>query len=78
MDGGFWTLGMTVDSALSPGAPAGHQVNSAITGKPSTATNWLCLIRTMFRAPHIATISPHKFSSVMLNIKTLAYIIRLS
>jgi hypothetical protein len=28
-----------VDSALSPGAPAGHQANSAITGEPSTATN---------------------------------------
>jgi hypothetical protein len=51
-----------VDSSLSPGAQAGHQANSAITGKPSTATNWLCLVRTIFRAPHIATLSPHKFS----------------
>jgi hypothetical protein len=52
----------TVDSALSPGAPAGHQANSAITSKPSTATNWMCLVRTLFRAPHITTFSPHKFS----------------
>jgi hypothetical protein len=51
-----------VDTALSPGAPAGHQANSAITGKPSTATNWMCLVRTLFRAPHITTLSPHKFS----------------
>jgi hypothetical protein len=51
-----------VDSALSPGAPAGHQANSAITGKPSTATNWMCLVRNLFRAPHITTLIPHKFS----------------
>jgi hypothetical protein len=51
-----------VDSALSPSAPAGHQANLAITGKPSTATNWLCLVRTIFCAPHITTFSPHKFS----------------
>jgi hypothetical protein len=56
------TLQGFVDSALSPGAPAGHQANSAITGKPSTATNCRCLVRTIFRAPHITTISPHKFS----------------
>jgi hypothetical protein len=40
-----------VDSALSPGTPAGHRVNSAMAGKPSTATKWLCLVRTLFRAP---------------------------
>jgi hypothetical protein len=51
-----------VDSALSPGAPVGQQANSAITDKPSTATNWLCLVGTLFRAPHITTLSPHKFS----------------
>jgi hypothetical protein len=51
-----------IDSALSPGTPASHQANSAITGKPSTATNLLCLVRTIFRAPHIASLSPHKFS----------------
>jgi hypothetical protein len=51
-----------VDSALSPGSPAGHQANLATTGKPSTATNWMCLLRTLLRAPHITTLSPHKFS----------------
>jgi hypothetical protein len=51
-----------VDSTLSPGPPASHQANSAITGKPSTSTNWLCLVRTLFHAPHIAPLSPHKFS----------------
>jgi hypothetical protein len=51
-----------VDSALSPGAPAGYQANSAITGKTSTATNWLRLVRTIFCAPHITTLSPHKLS----------------
>jgi hypothetical protein len=51
-----------VDSALSPGTPAGQQANSAITEKPSTATNWLCLARTLFRTPKITTLSPHKFS----------------
>jgi hypothetical protein len=51
-----------LDSALSPGAPADQQVISAITDKPSTATKWLCLVRTLFRAPHITTISPNKFS----------------
>jgi hypothetical protein len=51
-----------VDSALSPSAPAGQQANSAITDTPSTATNWLCLVRTLFHAPHITIISPHKFS----------------
>jgi hypothetical protein len=30
-----------VDSALSPGVPAGHHANSAITGKPCTATIWM-------------------------------------
>jgi hypothetical protein len=51
-----------VDSALSPGAPAGHQANSAMAGEPSTATNWLYLVRTLFHAPQITTLSPHKFS----------------
>jgi hypothetical protein len=51
-----------VDSALSPGAPSGQQANLAITDKPSTATNWLRVVRTLFRAPHITTISPHKVS----------------
>jgi hypothetical protein len=36
-----------VDSALSPGAPSGHQANSAITGKPRTSTNYMCLVRTL-------------------------------
>jgi hypothetical protein len=56
------TLQGCVESALSPGTPAGHQANSAITGKPSTATNWLCLVRTISHDPHITTLSPHKFS----------------
>jgi hypothetical protein len=51
-----------VDSALSPSAPAGQQANSAITDTPSTATNWMCVIRTLFCAPHIRILSPHKFS----------------
>jgi hypothetical protein len=51
-----------VDSALYPGAPAGHQANSTMAGEPSTATNWLCLVRTLFRAPQITKISSHKFS----------------
>jgi hypothetical protein len=51
-----------VDSALSPSAPVGQHANSAITDKPSTATNWLCLVRNLFRAPNTTTISPHKFS----------------
>jgi hypothetical protein len=51
-----------VDSALSPSAPVGQQANSAITDTPSTATKWLCLVRTLFRAPHITILSPHKFS----------------
>jgi hypothetical protein len=51
-----------VDSALSPGTPAGHQANSAITSKPSTSTNWMCPVRTILRAPNITTLIPHKFS----------------
>jgi hypothetical protein len=51
-----------VDSALSPGTPAGHHANSAMTGKPSTATKWLCLARTLFRAPHLTSLSSHKLS----------------
>jgi hypothetical protein len=51
-----------VDSALSPGEPVGHHANSAMAGKPSTATNWLCLVRTIFCAPHSTFISTHKFS----------------
>jgi hypothetical protein len=51
-----------VDSALSPGTPAGHHANSAMTGKPITATKWMCLARTLFRAPHLTSISSHKLS----------------
>jgi hypothetical protein len=51
-----------VDSALSPGTPAGHNANSAMTGKPSTATTWLCLARTIFRASHLTSLSSHKLS----------------
>jgi hypothetical protein len=51
-----------VDSALSPGAPAGHHANSAMAGKPSTATNWICLVLTLFRALHSTFISTPKFS----------------
>jgi hypothetical protein len=51
-----------VDSALSPGTPAGHHANSAMTGKPSTATKWLCLARTLFHAPHLTSLSSHKLS----------------
>jgi hypothetical protein len=51
-----------VDSALFPGTPAGHHANSAMTGKPSTATKWLCLERTLFRAPHLTSLSSHKLS----------------
>jgi hypothetical protein len=50
------------DSALSPGTPASHQENSAITGKPSTSTKRMCLVKTLFHAPYIASLSPHKFS----------------
>jgi hypothetical protein len=46
-----------VDSALYPGNPAGHHANSAMTGKPCTATKWLCLAHTLFRAPHLALIN---------------------
>jgi hypothetical protein len=53
---------LNVDSALSPGAPAGHHANSAITGKPRTATNWMCLVRTLFSAPHSESLITHKFS----------------
>ena len=51
-----------VDSALSPGKPAGLHANSAMTDRPSTATNWLCLVRTLFRAPPSTSLSSHKFS----------------
>jgi hypothetical protein len=51
-----------VDSALSPGAPAGNHANSAMADKPSTATNWLCLVQTLLRAPHSTFISSHRFS----------------
>jgi hypothetical protein len=51
-----------VYSALSPGAPASHQANSAMAGEPSTATHWMCLVRTLLCVPQITTLSPHKFS----------------
>jgi hypothetical protein len=51
-----------VDSALSPGTPAGHHANSAMTGKPSTATKWLCLARTIFHDPHLTSLRSHKLS----------------
>jgi hypothetical protein len=51
-----------VDSALSPGAPASHHANSALTDKPCTATNLLCLVRTLFRAPHSAFLSSDELS----------------
>jgi hypothetical protein len=51
-----------VDSALSPGTPVGHHANSAMTGKPSTANKWMCLARTLFRAPHLTSLRSHKLS----------------
>jgi hypothetical protein len=57
-----------VDSALSPGAPDSHHANSAIAGKPSTATNWLCLVPTLFCALHSIFISTHmQFNVIYFN-----------
>jgi hypothetical protein len=50
-----------VDSALSPGAPANHHVNSVMADKPRTAKKRFCLVRNLFRAPHSTFISSHKF-----------------
>jgi hypothetical protein len=56
------TLQGCVASALSPGKPAGHHTNSAMTGKPCTATKWLCQAWTLFRDPHLASLKSHKLS----------------
>jgi hypothetical protein len=49
-----------VDSALSPGAPAGHHTNSAISCNPCTATNWLCLVSVILTQHHLTLINSAK------------------
>jgi hypothetical protein len=51
-----------VDSALSPGTPTGYHTNSAMTGKPCTSTYCMCLLWTIFRAMHSASLRSLKFS----------------
>jgi hypothetical protein len=48
-----------VDIAISPRAPAGQHANTATASARSTAINWQCLARTLFRAPKYSLASSH-------------------
>jgi hypothetical protein len=52
-------LASTVDSTLSPCAPAGHHANTAMAGAQSTAINWQCLAWMLFRAENYSFALSH-------------------